>query len=84
MKNEFKNEFLLGAGGAGFQISIFNDVDRVHRWQSDAVEGGLGGLDERIFPSGALAPEIVVVDRPEHDAAQVVVHHVLRLCTSID
>ena len=46
----------------------------------DGCEVGLlGRLDQRVRLARAPAAEVIVVDRPEHDAAQTVVAHVFRL-----
>lgn len=51
--------------------------------QIDAKQGRLRRFDQRVLPPVALAAEVVVVDRPEHDPAQIVVRHVLCLSTNI-
>ena len=51
----------------------------LHLSIQSAVEGLLGGLDQWEGPVVARAPEVVVVDGPEHDAAETLLAHVHRL-----
>jgi hypothetical protein len=44
-----------------------------------SVEGLLGRLDEREWPFAASAPEVVVVDGPEHDATHAFLYYVVGL-----
>ena len=47
-----------------------------------SVERLLGRLDEREGSDGACGPEVVVVDGPEHDAAQALLGDVVALLPS--
>ena len=51
----------------------------VQRRQRRAEKSGFSGFDQRVLAAGALAAEIVVIDRPEHDPAEIVVDYVLGL-----
>ena len=51
----------------------------IERRQRRAEKSGFSGFDQRVLAAGALAAEIVVIDRPEHDPAEIVVDYVLGL-----
>ena len=44
-----------------------------------AVHGLLGRLDDGVGRLAAGPPEVVVINRPEHDSAQALVRHIERL-----